>query len=230
MNLPATGEQLKPSWDSIWENVFQLNEWGKYPDESFIRFVARNFYKSDRKKTKILEVGCGPGANIWYMAREGFDTYGIDGSPTAIQRAKNRLEKESLKAHLKVGDIVSLPYPDEFFDAVADNECLAHNSIIHMDKILVEIKRVLKKEGLFYSRTFTDQVYLGRTQRKLKDWEYNQVSDGPFAGRGLVRLTTQDGIQSLYGQSLKILSIDKIEYTNNNGAVKISEWVIICQK
>jgi tRNA G46 methylase TrmB len=48
-------------------------EWGKYPPEHVIRFVARNFYRvPDRKYVHLLEVGCGPGANVWFMAREGF--------------------------------------------------------------------------------------------------------------------------------------------------------------
>ena len=82
------------SWDRTWEKVFKENEWGKYPDENFIRFLARNFYKKDRKNIRILEIGCGPGANIWYMAREGFDVYGIDGSSIAIERARTRLKTE----------------------------------------------------------------------------------------------------------------------------------------
>lgn len=37
------------SWDSVWEKIFQEQEWGKYPGESLIQFIARNFYKMDRK-------------------------------------------------------------------------------------------------------------------------------------------------------------------------------------
>ncbi len=56
---------------------------------------AQNFYNaSDRKAIKILEVGCGPGANLWFMAREGFSVYGIDGSEHAIELARRRLDSE----------------------------------------------------------------------------------------------------------------------------------------
>ena len=116
------------SWDSIWDKVFEGQEWGKYPAESLIRFIARNFYQRNRKSTKILEVGCGPGANIWYLAKEGFDTYGIDGSETAIKKAKKRLQEENLRAHLHIGDIINLPYEENYVDAVIDAECLYSNS------------------------------------------------------------------------------------------------------
>ena len=59
------------SWDATWEEVFRQQEWGKYPGEDLIRFVARNFYNVEKRSDiKILEVGCGPGANLWFIARE----------------------------------------------------------------------------------------------------------------------------------------------------------------
>lgn len=218
------------SWDGAWEKVFNDQEWGKYPAENLIRFVARNFYKKDRKTVKILEVGCGPGANIWYLAREGFDVSGLDGSKTAIEQAKSRLSKEGLKADLRQGDIVHLPYNDMVFDAVIDCECISCNSGENSGKILAEIKRVLKVSGLFYSRTFTDEMYIGKTRKELGNLEYTDISDGPFRGKGLQRLVDRKGIEPLYGKYFSILSVDKMDETQNNQAMKISEWIIACKK
>jgi len=225
-------------WDSVWEEIFKSQDWGKYPDESFIRFVARNFYaaagvkrdKEQRAKIKLLEVGCGPGANIWFMAREGFGTFGVDGSETAITKARQRLDQEGLAADLRVGDISDLPYQDGTFDAVADNECLAHNNAKALEGILSEIHRVLKPGGMFYSRTFGDDVYKGKTYQQIGDLQYNGSSDGPFGGRGFFRLSTEATIRVAYGKFFKFISIDNITYTVNNGAVRISEWIIVCQK
>ena len=218
------------SWDPVWEDVFKANEWGKYPDESFIRFTARNFYKRERAKTKLLEVGCGPGANVWYMAREGFDVSGIDGSATAIAKAQGRLKGEGLAADMRVGDITCLPWGGGTFDGVGDNECLAHNSAAALDNILSEIKRVLKDGGLLYSRTFSDAVYKGKTFKEVAPLQYRDSSDGPFAGRGFFRLSDAASIRAHYGRFFHIVALDKIEYTLNNGAMTISEWVITCQK
>ena len=218
------------AWDPVWESIFKSHEWGKYPDESFIRFVARNFYAGNRTATKLLEIGCGPGANIWYMVREKFDVYGIDGSDTAIQRAGARLKAEGLAANLRVGDIGKLPWDKEMFDAVADNECLAHNSTKDLEGILAEVHRVLKPKGLFYSRTFSNEVYKGKTSQEVAKMEYSASSDGPFAGRGFFRLSDAQSIRAHYGKLFNILSLDQLNYTINNGTIKISEWVIVCQK
>ena len=40
------------SFDNVWEEIHASQEWGKYPSEPVIRFVARNYYKKDRKNPK----------------------------------------------------------------------------------------------------------------------------------------------------------------------------------
>ncbi len=220
------------SWDENWQSVFIENEWGKYPAESVIRFVARNFYKSKRNEIKILEVGCGTGANIWYLLRENFDAYGIDGSSVAIDRAKERFENENLVSKLECGDIMNLPYGDGFFDAVIDNECIYCNNFKNTETIMSEIDRVLKPKGKFYSRTFTDKLYVGGEMDHIKvsKFEYSQINKGPLTGKGFARLTTREDIVNIYGKLFNICSIDYIEYTIDNENQIVSEWVIICEK
>lgn len=75
------------SIDPKWEEIHRNREWGKYPTEYVIRFVARNYYNFPiRQRVKILDYGCGGGSHTWYLAREGFDTYAFDGSQSAIQK------------------------------------------------------------------------------------------------------------------------------------------------
>lgn len=214
----------------MWNMVYQNQDWGRYPAESLIRFTAKNFYQKDREKINILEVGCGPGPNVRYFAREGFNAYGIDISSIAINKAKRIMEEEGLSAELLVGNIEKIPYSDSFFDCVIDNECLYCNSLENTKKILEEIKRVMKTGGLFYSRTFNNDMYTGRTQTKISDFEYDEISDGPFANKGFTRLIDGDGIKKLYGQFFHIVSIDRLISTINNQETVISEWIIICQK
>lgn len=218
------------AWDDVWESIFQKKEWGKYPSEHVIRFVAKNFYQGHRENTKILEIGCGTGSNIWYLARERFDAYGIDGSETAIQLANDRLSEEKLKADMRVGDIIVLPYNDNYFDAVIDNECIYSNNLNDSEAIMKEVCRTLKKEGVFFSRTFADDTYIGRISKKAGHLEYTDISDGPFAGAGFARLIDKEGIMNLYGKFFNILSIDKIGHTVSNGEIFISEWIIIGRK
>lgn len=142
---------INKSWDPIWEKIFSQRQWGKYPPEELIRFTSRNFYQEkDRKKIKILDLGCGPGAASWYLAKEGFSVYGIDGSPTAIKLARRRFIKEGLFGKFKIGDIVKLDYPAKSFNGVVDICSIQHNSVKNIQLILKEIHRVLKDGGSFF--------------------------------------------------------------------------------
>lgn len=54
--------QKTPGWDPIWEEIYRKQEWGKYPPEYVIRFIARNFYHAaDRRCVRLLDLGCDPG-------------------------------------------------------------------------------------------------------------------------------------------------------------------------
>lgn len=140
------------SWDKTWEEIFRSKEWGKYPSEGLVRFIARSYYKvPQRNDIKFLDLGCGTGANAWFLAREGFDVYAIDGSKTAIKIAKERFQNENLKAEFKAGDFIKLDYPNGFFDCVIDIAALQHNKPEYIKIVLDEVYRVLKPGGKLFS-------------------------------------------------------------------------------
>lgn len=214
---------------NVWDDIFANKEWGRYPGEDLVRFIAKNF-PTKRGQTAILEVGCGPGCNICYLAKEGFNVYGIDVSMVAIDQARQRLHDSNLRADLRIGDISKISLPSNRFNAVIDIECVYINDIKKSHKILNEIKRVLQPGGLFYSRSFSAGMYVGNTRKNCGHLEYSDISDGPLANCGYVRLMTGKEIVELYGRHFEILSIDKMDYTTENGMNRIIEWVIVSKK
>ncbi len=126
----------------------------KYPNEEFCRFMGRNFFHvptERRKEINILETGCGSGANIWMVAREQFNAYGIDLSVEGISLAEKMLDSYGVKANLSVQNMCSLNFPGNYFDAVADVFSSCCLTQIEHQAYLKEIKRVLKSDGLFFS-------------------------------------------------------------------------------
>lgn len=216
------------SWDPVWEEVFQQSEWGKYPSEDLIRFIARNFYNAaDRKEIKILEVGCGPGANLWYLIREGFTVYGIDGSRTAIARAQARLDKEfpGWNGQLVVGDIMKLPFDSGFFDAVIDNAAICCNSYTNSQIIYNELARVAKNGGKLYSRTLAQGCWGDETGQKVGHNAW-LVAEGPLLNKGYSRFTDDKEISQLIA-GFKIKEVELLVRTVNNRQNQIKEWIII---
>tara|TARA_B100000700_G_C14630839_1_gene662724 strand:+ start:44 stop:709 length:666 start_codon:yes stop_codon:yes gene_type:complete len=216
-------------WNKGWDKVFSEVDWGKYPGEELIRFIARNFYnEANRNQIKILEVGCGEGANIWFLSREGFDVYGLDGSKIALKKAKKFLDSQSLNANLHHGDAMNLPYDDHTFDAVLDVECIYANSLKDSSIILEEIHRVLKLNGLIFSKTFSSEMSGQETATSLEDEPntFIKMPDGPLRDDyGIIRLTAEDEIKDIY-HLFNDLQYDFISRTDRNRSNVIHEWII----
>lgn len=218
----------------IWEEIFASNEWGKYPPISLVRFVARNFYKAkERSKIKILELGSGPGANLWFMAREGFTVYGIDFSQTACEKARARLAGENLSDH--IGGILTGDYAeklaefeDSYFDAIVDMESLYCNSFEKSRNIVEICFSKLKPGGLMFSQTFSDKTW--GMQGESIGYHALHPTEGPMANKGYTRYTTRDDIEKLYKlESNKIRNVELQELHLYNGQ-SVSEWIIEVEK
>lgn len=223
---------MKRSWDSTWEKVFKEREWGKYPTEELIRFIAGNFYRvKDRKSIRILDAGCGAGACTWYLAREGFSVYGIDGSKTGVYRATKRLEAEGLRAQLVVGDLIQLPYPDEKFNAVIDSASIECNSLTNIKEILAEVYRVLCFGGKFFSMAVKVGSYGYGEGDKIERNTFTNVRVGPHKGEGVIHFFTESEIKKLLTQNqFKNIEIEWSARTLNNQRNKVVHWVTTAQK
>mgnify|MGYP001181286392 CR=1 FL=1 len=219
-------------WDPIWEKLFSSRDWGKYPSEELIRFMAQNYYQiTYRNQIKILELGCGPGANLWYLAREGFMVYGMDGSSTAIEKCRKRLDSEvpGWIGDLYVGDIISLPYDNNFFDAVIDLEAITHNSFEDSKRIYSEAARVLKSKGKIFSRTFSVGTWGDKTGKNLGHNAWN-ISDGPMKDHcEYIRFTALDEINDLL-INFNLEKVELLKRTLDNRAHEIKEWLIYGEK
>lgn len=220
------------AWDEAWETVFRAQEWGRYPAEDLVRFVARNFYRvPDRGAVQLLEVGCGPGGNLWYMAREGFTVAGIDGSSTAVELAKNRLDAEvpGWRGEIVCGDMTTLPFADGRFDGVVDSEAIYCNSFGDSKRIYNEVRRVLKPGGALFSRTFAAGSHGDGTGDQIGR-SYWRTAEGPATGKGLCRFTSRDDISELLdGFSIEALGLlSRSARGSDDHAVK--EWLITARR
>jgi ubiquinone/menaquinone biosynthesis C-methylase UbiE len=194
-----------------------------------------NVSPAERKNINILEVGCGPGANVWFLGREGFNVSAIDGSSTAIKLLRQRLDSEKIGYdQLEVGDILKLPFESNKFDAVIDNECIYCNNLENSRKIIQEVKRVLKPGGLFYSRTFSTDQSIGEAEEmqvRKGILEFETVSDGPLKGKGFVRLSNEQSIKDLYGSIFDgRYTLDELMETREGRTHKVFEYVVVAEK
>lgn len=218
-----------------WDDVFSSRSWGRYPPEELIRFVFRNFRDvEDRSQTRFLEVGCGPGANIWFLVREGFKVAGIDGSETALKLGLDRLMEEGLiknpgDVDLRQGNFATLPWKNETFDAVIDIEAVYANQMATIRSCISETHRVLKPNALFFGKMFGDKTTGYKTGNPLADETSLDPTEGALAGFGLCHFFTEEELRELFAP-FSALSLDWVHRSENKSTQNSFEWLVTAQK
>ena len=167
-------DSVQAYYDSIYDRL-GIGAQRRYPNEEFCRFLGSTWLNSttraQRSSLRLLEVGCGSGANLWMAAREGFQAYGIDLSEKAVEVSRSVLASWGLEADLLTGNMISLPYPAAYFDVVCDvfsANCLDYS---HFITFLGEVRRVLKQNGrfFFYTPSIASDAFTNHAPAKLLD-------------------------------------------------------------
>ena len=96
------------------------------------------------KGSKILEIGCGTGRDAKELVKLGFDYVGIDASEGMLKAAKSNVKA----GKFEVGDFYKLNFPSDTFDGFWAAASLLHVPKGEIDKVILEIRRVIKRDGV----------------------------------------------------------------------------------
>jgi ubiquinone/menaquinone biosynthesis C-methylase UbiE len=96
---------------------------------------------------RVLDIGCGTGDQAVYFAKRGAIVAGIDINPKMVGCALKKKEKEGLNVYFQGGDATDLPFLDPVFDLAVISLVLHEIESKDRDKVISEMKRVVKKGG-----------------------------------------------------------------------------------
>tara|TARA_Y100000310_G_C20342514_1_gene650465 strand:+ start:28 stop:645 length:618 start_codon:yes stop_codon:yes gene_type:complete len=108
---------------------------------------SRVFCGSLPKKGIILDLGCGSGRDAKIFSEKGYGVVGIDLSTNLLTIA----QQTAPKADFIKMDAEHLHFGDECFNGVWACASLLHIPKPNLPNTISGIKRVLKKDGVFYS-------------------------------------------------------------------------------
>lgn len=125
-----------------YENLYknEKEHWWYRVRRKIVRDIFERYTDKSKKGLKILDAGCGTGALMNEVCLFG-EVYGLDFSVNALNFCKERGEQ-----NLTLGSIDKVPFPDNYFDVVLALDVLEH--IKDDNEAILEVKRVLKKDGL----------------------------------------------------------------------------------
>ncbi|MCX6024463.1 MAG: class I SAM-dependent methyltransferase [Chloroflexi bacterium] len=111
-----------------------------------ITFALLDQYVPPGSARRVLDAGCGAGANLEALRRYG-PTTGVDISPLALELARTRPG-----ARLTAGSIDRLPFADGVFDLVTCFDVIYHLQVQEDAAALREFRRVLRPGGVLFLR------------------------------------------------------------------------------
>ena len=206
----------------LWEQHIS-NSMLLYPNEYLTRYI----YANKRDFNSILDFGCGDGRHLELIARAGIkDIIGVDYNSTAIEVAKNRCQKYSIKLYQnnQNSNLKDLIQRDNL-DCVVCWGITLTNAYYMTSEIFKQFTKILKPNGKVIAnwRAQDDSLY-GDGKEIAKDTFVIQRD----SHKGLLYyIPNLDDIKEIYrGANLEIISIDSERFTIDNGKI-INSWHII---
>lgn len=153
-----------------WEEIYKRE--GRVFPEPFPRFdeVVETFRVNGC--SVILDLGCGSGRHVVHLAGHGFQSLGLDISPTALYLAQAWMREEGHEASFALADTRQpLPFRDSSIEGVLSTQVIHHARTTAVRLAIREIRRVLVQGGL---------AFVTVSGRKDAGLEFEEIEPGTF--------------------------------------------------
>jgi len=141
------------------------------PHEGVVKFLE---YLKKLGAHQVLDLGCGDGRHMIFLAKQGFIPTGIDIAMWGLRRTKEWAKKEGFNPKLACADVRLLPLEDESFDSVISIQVIHHQRLSAIRETIIGVERVLRTNGLFY---FSVPRY---PPGNWKDKKYTEVEERTY--------------------------------------------------
>jgi len=188
---------MRDGFSTEWDTKWKLRDtYTRYPWSKIVSYTMR--FVEDTSDLRVLEIGCGPGPNIGFFLDLDAKYYGIDGSETALEIARDRFP--SVADHLIQGDFTEHLPEGGPYDLIVDRSALTHNTTADITKTVSMIHESLVGDGWFISvDNFADDDQRADWQNAEKVDEYTRRFDeGYFEQKGDVHFWDREHIEHIY--------------------------------
>lgn len=149
-------DDMQETWERSFRDQIAQAAYNSAPVEALVRTVSHHLrarYATEQyRDLHFLEVGCGAGPNLVWLARRGILASGVDISPTALDLARRNLAASAPAdrvGRLEHASASALPFADSSLDGVLEACVFQHLPKADRIAAFAEVGRVLKPGGVF---------------------------------------------------------------------------------
>ena len=131
-----------------WDTAYQQQPYvEKNPHQGVVRLMANLDIPTT---SSILDLGCGDGRHLIFLAQQGYSPIGIDQAIWGIRRSKQWVEETGSLSKLVCGNVDTLPLKSGSIDCVISIQVINHQFLKGIQRTISEVHRILRKNGKFY--------------------------------------------------------------------------------
>lgn len=141
--------------------------------------------RTNKPQMKILDLGCGPGLYAELLAQKGHSIIGVDYSENSIQYATRQAKEKKLNIEYLKKNYLDLDFDNQFDLIILIYLDFCVLSPEEREKVLENIYRALKKDGLFICDVVNEKNIDKKTISQ--SWEVQET--GFWKGTPYIALT-----------------------------------------
>ena len=185
---------FSPEWDTCYQKNSQLSIW---PWSDLVSYVMRHA-RPDSPAYRVLEMGCGVGANIPFFRHLNVEYHAVDGSPTAVAILHERYP--DLISRIHSADFTRNLPVEGLFDLVVDRAALTHNNSEAIRRTLSMISTILKPGGKFIGIDWfsTEHSDFKLGEQAEDSFTRRNIMQGQFTGNGNVHFSDRRHLVDLF--------------------------------
>ena len=119
-------------------------------------------YVNENIPCRALDVGCGTGTDVIYLAQNSFNMSAIDFSEEAVKIAKGKARKAGVNIDFRVSNVLDMPFEDETFEFVNDNGCFhsfegSSSEESNWKTYVKEMYRIMRPKARYLMKCFSEE-------------------------------------------------------------------------
>jgi cyclopropane fatty-acyl-phospholipid synthase-like methyltransferase len=136
------------------------------PQKEFVELVRRGEITGS-----VLDIGCGTGEHALFFAGEGYEVWGIDSAPLAIQKAEEKAALRGLRVHFLVLSALDLSRLNRKFDTATDSGLFHTLSDEDRPVFVDNLAAILSPAGKYFMLCFSELEPGGYGPRRITEKE-----------------------------------------------------------
>lgn len=146
------------------------------------------------KGVRVLDIGCGEGKDMVWLAKQGYEVVGFDITENGIRKTKMLAESEGVEVDAYVADINSFEISGTF-DIIYSTGTVQYLEDDCIDGFFEKVKSMTRKGGINWFNVFVDKPFIplppdwddyekmwptGKIFTYYPDWKFERIDETVF--------------------------------------------------